>query len=272
MAKLAVASILAVMALAGCGGGGGSGGTSSQPPAVTIDPNFTVPLRAALAGIATKGLSGSFSISGTTAGASNIQVTGTGTVTLSPGAPDTLNGSPVTKSTQTLSGSMTVSGSPATAISSSSLNFTNSADSSRIADESAAAFTIYTAYTIPASVKAGDTGPAWLSTMFKDRSQITLPGIGRVVATYSASKDTATSLLVTILVDTYGDNCNLINTSSLPSFCLTNLSRDYVFNVRWQQSETVYRVDTSGSVKLVSIRQDAYGPATTPYQRLLFSF
>lgn len=271
MVKTVVFGIAVVAALVGCGGGGGSTNTQSPPP-VAIDPNLTVPLRAALASITTKGLTGSFAISGATGGPANIQVTGTGTATLSPGIPDTLNGSAVIKSTQALTGSMTVSGSPTTALSTSSLNFTSSTDSSRIADESAAAFTVYTAYTVPTSAKAGDAGPAWLSTMFKDRTQITLPGVGRVVATYSASKDTATSLLVTILVDTYGDTCNLINTSSVPTFCLTNLGRDYVFNVRWQQSETVYRIDTSGSVKLISIRQDAYGPATTPYQRLLFSF
>jgi hypothetical protein len=159
-----------------------------------------------------------------------------------------------------------------TALSSISSNFVSATNYARLADESNTSFTVYSTYTVPATVKAGDAGSAWAATTYQSSARIVAPGTARVVATYLAAKDTSTSLLVTFLVDSYGDPCDLVNTTSVPSFCETNLSPTHIFNTHTRQSQTVYRVNTSGAITLVSIRQDVYADTGAVYQSILFTF
>jgi hypothetical protein len=247
------------------------GGAVSVPAQTAVDPIVVVPLRSAIDSLTTKGLVANFSLSGTTGGITKTTTTGNGTISILPSGASIVNGVSALTSTQELSGSQIVNG-VSTPLASKVISYFSAADISRIVDESSSAFTVYDTFTIPATLKVGDSGSAWGATIYKSRSQVVAPGSGRVVAAYSAAKDAATSLLVTFTVDTYGDACDLVNTTSVPSFCIANLPSNYVFNVHTRHAETVYRISTSGTVSVVSIRQDAYGSGGLLYQSLLFSF
>lgn len=260
--------------LTGCGGGGG-GGSNSTPQAPVTSLAFTVPLASALGQLATKGTVATFNLVGTVGAvgsATKTPVSGSGTFTLSPAVDSVLDGSAVIKSTQLISGNLQVNGA-ASAVATTSATFYSKAGALRLADESNTNYVKYSSYTIPVNVSAGDVGSAWLATTYMSRGQISPPGTGRIVATYSASKDSPTSLLVAFLIDTYGDDCNLINTSSVPyMFCGTNLPASHVFNTHTSQTVSTYRIDISGVATLVSIHQYLYGTGGAISTDLMYSF
>lgn len=262
--------ICAILTLVtGCGGGGGPS-APAQAPAIEA-ATVVVPLRSAIDSQATKGLSANFSLSGTSGGAAKIAINGSGALTAAPSNASSVNGVPAVTSTQDLSGSVVINGT-STPLANKVVSYFGASDISRIADESAATFIVYGGYSIPATAKAGDSGSAWTATIYKSRSQVVAPGSGRIEATYSVTKDTASSLLVTITSDTYGDDCDLVNATNVPSFCPANLPANHVFAAHTGQTKTVYRIGASGTLSLVSIHQDTYDTSGAVYQSMLFSF
>lgn len=255
----------ACVLIASCGGG--SGPAATPAPATPL----SVPLKDALASLILKGASASFTMSGTIGGTIKTPISGTGTITISAGVPTTINGSPGLVATQILTGTQIVGGA-SSSLAATTKNFASLPEVNRLADESNSSFAVYKTYTVPDTVRAGDAGSAWDATIYQSRDKITAPGVGRIVSTYQVSSDQASSLLVTILTDSYGDNCNLVNTSTVPSFCLTSLPPDHVFSAHLRQSQAVYRIDANGGIKFVSLRQDAYADTGTVYQSVLYKF
>jgi hypothetical protein len=104
-AKSPTAGVLAALLLSACGGGGGSNGNP------TPSPQGSYNLQAAMGALVNSGLSANVSLSGTAIvnGTSN-PFTGMGTLTLSPGASGTFNGTMAQLQTQSISGTVTASG------------------------------------------------------------------------------------------------------------------------------------------------------------------
>jgi hypothetical protein len=94
--------LLAAMLLSACGGGGGIGNP-------TPSPQGTYDLQAAVEALVTSGLSASVSLSGTVI-VNGTSVTGTGTLTLSPGASGMFNGSTAQLQTESISGTISAAG------------------------------------------------------------------------------------------------------------------------------------------------------------------
>lgn len=105
-AKSPATGVLAALLLSACGGGGGGSSGYPAPP-----PQGSYDLQAAMAALVTSGLSTNVTLSGTAIvnGTSN-SFTGTGTLTLTPGASGMFNGTAAQLQTQTISGSVTVAG------------------------------------------------------------------------------------------------------------------------------------------------------------------
>lgn len=105
-AKSPATGVLAALFLSACGGGGGGSSGYPAPP-----PQGSYDLQAAMAALVASGLSTNVTLSGTAIvnGTSN-SFTGTGTLTLTPGASGMFNGTAAQLQTQSISGSVTVAG------------------------------------------------------------------------------------------------------------------------------------------------------------------
>lgn len=241
-----LALVLGSVMLVACGGGG----TSSAVPTVTvptvvIDPNLTVPFQTAVANLVNNGFSKTFTISGwiDESTISNprppTQISGSGTFTAGPPSAGTLNGASVLAVTQVITGSQTANGQSA-AFSATGILYFNSSNYTLAGTAAGGVNTLISAHTYPATVKAGSTGSLGNGTT------------GRVLPTtstftYSVTSDSATSLLVTFIESTYfplGGN---------------------------DQTQTVYRVDTSGKITPVSTTIQRYSSGTL-YKSLAFTF
>lgn len=105
-AKNPAVGILGTLLLSACGGGGA--GTSSYP---APPPQGSYDLQAAMAALVKSGLSTNVTLSGTaTVNNTSNSFTGTGILTLTPGASGLFNGTAAQLQTQSISGTVTVAG------------------------------------------------------------------------------------------------------------------------------------------------------------------
>lgn len=212
--------------LTGCGGGGSGG--APPPPTVVVDPNLTVPLQTAMANLVNNGLSQSYSLTGwidnsTSTPLPHTPLSGSGTVTI--GTPISwvfssgpLTGVVILKSVAVFTG----------AAASTATYYFSTADYTILAINSGGYFSYYSPYTIPATVKAGDTGATGGYHTGSVYSGDTTTGV------YSVASDRANSLLV--------------------SFIETVTSIGYPKKI----TSTVYRIDTLGAISPASITIDNY--------------
>lgn len=228
---------LLLLGSASCSGGGGA-----SPP-VAPDSSLTVPLPTAFANIVNNGIGGAFRISGwvdNPASANpqpNTQVTGNGDLKLGAASADSFNGAAALGAVEVLTGSITANG-QSTAIYNMTNIFYNPSNYTKAGTVEGNVTTVFSPYTIPATVKAGSTG---LMGRTAD---------GTLTESYTVASGDGASLLVTIIADTYD------------SFGHTG------------QTQTVYRVDTFGNVRLVSITSQKIASccSTSPYQSMTFTF
>lgn len=242
--KKAYFALLALpLFLVACGGGGSSGSTST--PAPTIDPNLTVPFKAAMASVVTSGITGSFNISGwAIVNSQQVPVTGSGTYTQGMSSGATLftpTGQAASlKQMVSINATINANGSIGSA-NGTAYNYYDPATFSLLAVSNTNTTMFFTPYTIPTSVKAQTNG--LLGTASDYRTLATT-----MSQTYSVAQDTASSLLVTVNVE---QSTQPVGKTS--------------------QSSTVYRVTSSGGIKFVSINQQAFNQGTTT-SNLNFTF
>lgn len=223
---IAAATLLSL--LAACGGGGSSG-TPTQPvtpqPVVVIDPNLTVPLQTAMANLVNNGFSLPYIWS-------YAGQTGSGTLTM--GTPTS-----VTFTSGVLSGtvalkSVVINGT------SSAITYFNPADYTILAKQVGTRSYLCTPYSMPSTVKAGDTGTLGSCTtggLFAD----TTSGV------YSVASDRADSLLA-----------SYIETEKISLGTTTITS-------------TKYRISTAGSITIISITSE-YHPSFDPPYTVVYTF
>lgn len=222
--------------LIGCGGGGGGGSgdttvttvpttPTTTVPVVLVDPNMTVPLQKTLGNIVNNGLISLFEVTGwiDNSTAANPQqatpMTGTGTYTQGAANGTTFKGVGALMATRVVT--TTINGK----ITSASDNiYYNSADYTTLAIESVSKTITTAPYSIPATVKVGNTGTlAVIQTANPPYKE-----------SYAVATGEANSLLVTIIADHGSD-------------------------IGGVQTQTVYRVTTTGAISLVSItRTDTF--------------
>lgn len=258
--------LVGLVLLAGCGGGGGDSPASTpaaQAPA-PADPNLTVPVQTAFANFVNNGVDAPFTISGSkdnSTPANPIPLTplsGNGRLTIGPGDSGTFTGGPfdgtaIHRTTQVLTGTITGNG-QSTPISSTGQVYYRSDNYTALVSDFPGAYTVYDASTHPQTVKAGDTGPIRNGRRyanFADSLQPERPFFHPdvVTAAYAVSSDTATTLLIRII----------------------ETVRNVLFPGSDEQTQTVYRIDTSGNVSLVSITTTKESLGSV-FQTLVFTF
>ncbi|BDB28881.1 hypothetical protein CTP10_R62940 (plasmid) [Cupriavidus sp. P-10] len=213
--------------LGGCGGGDDDNdgtGAASTP----VQP-LTVPLTTAMASLAANGLTANFSISGTV---ENVPVSGSGTLIATPFVATSLDNTSVLRTTETVSGTVVANGNSAP-FSNTRAIFRNTVTYAVMVIDEGDAFVVFADYTIPPTVKAGDSGPLATATIFSDSTRATK--VGTLIELYSVATDTGSSLLLT-LIDKMFDNSN----------------------ARIAEDETTFRIDTSGNISFVSSKSTAF--------------
>jgi hypothetical protein len=214
-----------IVLLGGCGGGGGGSSTQTIPPPAVVDPNLAVPFQTAMANLINNGVNKSYTLSGA--------VTGSGTWTIGPATAGTitsgpLNGTSVLQSTLVATGTVSTTG-----------IYLYSPSNYTLLNESFTSRNIYfSAYTNPATVKAGNTG-----TLGSGSDNTVFPA-STITSVYSVASNTANSLLVTIR-----------DTFVIGGLVLAP-SPDTIVK------ETVYNIDTSGNITLVSETETSYSLGT----------
>lgn len=188
--KAVVVVAVGTVVLSACGGGGG--GSASTP---AVDPNLTVPLKSAYANFINNSYSANFSISGWSSDSTGKQIPVSGSGTLSWGAPtaSTLNGVTYLTQTQNLVFSLN-GGATQTAY---TTNVYNSSDYSQYKSTTGGSTSTYTysSFSIPATVKAGDTGVMGQGVDGSNNHSIAI--------NYSVKSNDATSLLVSVTNSEY---------------------------------------------------------------------
>lgn len=241
--------LLTSVVLYGCGGGGDSPSPTpaSQAP---IDPNLTVPVQTALANVVNKGFNQAFTISGSVDNSTfnnpmpPTPITGSGHFTLGAGAPATSCGFPVLAATEVLTGTAIANG-ISTPFAGTGTVFYRS-DNTTVARDSDGKLFLFTPVSFPQTVRAGDAGPNGDGTQISQNCT-SIAFADTIARAYSVASDSATSLLVTFVEDQKS------------------------FGGSKTQTSTVYRIDTSGNIRLVSITavQSFLGSV---FKSLIFTF
>ncbi len=232
-------SIFALV-LAACGGGGGG---ASSTPVVVADPNMTVPIQTAVANLVNNGFSKNFTATGWVNNSTlanpipNTPIAGSGTLTVGPPTAVTFTSGPLTGTAALQSVAIITGTAPSTAT-----TYYNPSNYTILATYDGTNTIYYSPYNYPSTVKAGDTGPLGSGTTGGFLPTTT-------TSQYSVASDTASSLLVT-----------LMSTENIDSGVAGTV-----------QSQTVYRITTSGAISLVSENVQQSGGGSV-YQSLTFTF
>ncbi|TKB68321.1 MAG: hypothetical protein E8D47_02345 [Nitrospira sp.] len=244
--------LLTSVVLHGCGGGGDSPSPTPTPASqAPIDPNLTVPVQTAFANIVNKGLNQSFTISGSVDNSTPANpapptpIGGNGQFTSGAATPATLCGFSVSQAAQVVTGT-TIANGVSTPFATTSTTFYRS-DNTIVGTQSAGEFFLFTPVTFPATVRAGGTGVTGTGTEVNANCDQVSFG-SNITGAYSVASDTANSLLVTF-----------VENEKNP------------FSSSETKSSTVYRIDTSGNVSLVSVTATKSFLASV-FQTLIFTF
>jgi hypothetical protein len=217
-------------ALAGCGGGGGG---SSDP--VSAEQNaLTVPLTTALANYISQIRHTSASVSGeVTTGGQSFAVSGSAAATESTSA-DTFEGQSALHKLTAIEGSISVSG-----IGAPISNWTHTYYDSNYGPLGAASSGSYCVTTssspIPATARAGDSGPWYTQSCYSSTLKTTLKGTG--TTTYVVEPDTANTLLL-----------KLVSTASATGTGLKNVPVQSTFRVG--RDGAISRVEDTTAINL----------------------
>jgi hypothetical protein len=232
--KKIIVSIALSTALAGCLGGGSTSpastsAASSTPATTTQNTPLSIDVTTANANAINNGGTASYTISGSYG---TTRLSGSGTATT--GAPTSvvLNGIALLKSTSVISETLTQttsSGYTQTTTNSVTGNayYNSSNYYASIYDDGSSWEVMSANYTLPTTIKAGDTGNFGDSITYTNSSKTTIKGTSKY--SWSVASDTATSLLLTRYIDFYDTS-----------------------NVRLYRGTTVWRENTNGTEKTVS--------------------
>lgn len=247
-------SIAALLAACGGGGGGSTPAAPVTPPVVTppvvvvtppvvSDPNLTVPLQAAFDNIRTKGLSGTFIVTGWDDSSAPSQalpptsITGSGTYNMSAAVPSTYSGTAVLQATEVIQTTTNLPAATGTTTAQIIYNANSLLKAITVVGNKAKGTL---AFSIPATVKTGSTGS--LGT-YKEIATIVSQTDSE---SFVVSSGNVNSLLVSVVNDTTGSFGN-------------------------QQVKTTFRVNTNGDVNLVSIETRLYSLGST-YRFMTYTF
>lgn len=185
-----------VSALAACGGGGPGGGDGDDVPHAPPDSQVTVPATLAMANFVNQAKSSQMTINGTlTVGGQSFPFTGAGTLTESSDSA-TFEGQSALRKNSEMRGTLSVNGETRPLSSSSQLYFDTGYGPMGSTGEEAYCVVSY-ANALPASAKAGDSGPWYAENCYTDSTKRV--SIGTDSISYSLEADTATSLLLNVL-------------------------------------------------------------------------
>lgn len=220
--------------LTGCSGGG-DGESTTPPPAAEapIDPNLTVPVQTAFANIVNNGFNQPFTISGSVDNSTQnnpvppTPISGSGQFILGIGEPDALCGFQVSRAVQLVTGNTIANGVSTPFATTSRVYYRG--DNTVVATDSAGQAFLFLPVSFPATVRAGDAGPLGAGTEIDSNCNQSSFGATSTGA-YSVASDRANSLLVTFV-----------------------RNQNNSFSGSSNQASTVYRIDTSGNVSLVSV-------------------
>jgi hypothetical protein len=223
-------SIIISGLLLGCGGGGGGGGSSSSGPVASPSAFSMATVRAHRtlngASLLNKILSGTLSYNN-----SSYAISGTLSFTLSPPTTTTFDSQTALENTVTETGSISVSvnGQSSTLPVASTAQVYSTTNYSPLGATSANEYDVFQGTAnIPSSVKVGDTGVIGTYNLYTDSSMATQTG--RMQESYLVEADTANSVIIDIIDNTYDTSNTLINTT-----------------------QEKWRIDTSNTVTFVSL-------------------
>ena len=247
--------VLFLLALYGCGGSEGDSPPPtptpvSQPP---LDPNLTVPVRLAVAHIVNDGLNQPFTISGWIDNSTAVNpipvtpITGNGQFYLGVASPATKFGFSILQASEVVTGVLIANGVSAPFANTATVGYR--LDNTLVSTEVPGELILYTPFPYPETVRAGDTGSVGNGTEFNaDGSPVTFCP-ATVARSYTVASDGVDSLLATVITDE-------ANT------CLSGSGT---------QTQTVYRIDTAGNIRLVSITA-VKSSLGSVFQTLIFTF
>lgn len=185
-----------VSVLAACGGGGPGGGDGDDATNAPPDSQVTVPAKVAIANFVNLAKSSQMTISGTlTVGGQSFPFTGSGTLTETSDSA-TFEGQSALRKNSEMRGTLSVNGETHPLSSSTQMYFDTGYEPLGAAGEDVYCVVSYV-NALPASAKAGDSGPWYGENCYTDSTKRV--SIGADSISYSFEADTATSLLLNVL-------------------------------------------------------------------------
>lgn len=207
--------------LTACGGGGGGGGAASPVASPSSFSAVTV-----FANQINNGYTKNFAITGTqVVGGDTYNVTGTGSVTVSPAVNTVFEGQSALQNTSTVNGTITVNGISAP-VSDTSQSYSSSSYVP-LGESNGEYWVVQGIATIPSTVIVGDAGAIGTYTRYTDSSKTVVLGTAQV--SYSVEADTATTAIINVTLQEY-DGTNVLEVTA----------------------QTRWRIDTLGNVTWVS--------------------
>lgn len=213
---------LSVLALLTACGGGGDGGA-----AAVVASTESFPLRTVYTNTLTSSSSSNYTLSGTVNG---VAVTGSGTVTYGNLSGGTFEGAAALQRTTTGTGSFVANGTTFPLNSSS----TDWVDSNYVpkGESGGDDYVVITGTpTIPTTVRVNDTGPLYTANRYADSTKAVLRGTS--TATYVVEADTASTALVTLIIEEKNNSNITTSTSSVqlritPAGAFTRVKETYL--------------------------------------------
>lgn len=194
----------------------------------------SVNVQQVIANVVANGFNASFTISGWMQSPS-YSVSGSGTASEGPGVATSLNGRSVYSQTTVITGNVVFNGT-SIPVASSGTEYRNSADYSFVAENAGSYYLHVVSSSLPTTVRAGSTGTDATGNLYANSTIGTV--IGTFTEAYVVTADTSSTLLVTFVQNQY-------NTAGAATVT----------------GQTTYRVNTNGSVSLVSITATNTGAA-----------
>ncbi len=214
---------LSALLLSACGGGGGGGGGGVAVPVASTSSFSMVTI---FANQINNGYTKNFAVTGTEViGGVTYNVTGSGSMTVSPAVNTVFEGQAALQNTSTVNGNVTVNGVSAP-IADTSQSYSSSSYVP-LGQSNGEYWVVQGIATIPSTVSVGDTAVIGTYSRYTDSSKAAVLGIAQV--SYVVEPDTATTAIVNLTLQEY-DGANVLE--------LTDQTR--------------WRIDTLGNVTWIS--------------------
>lgn len=195
---------LAAGALNGCGGGGSS--VAAAAPA-----SFN--LQAGISGLVTNGQSVAVTLSGTvTSSGIAVPFTGTGTLTLAPGASTSFNGEGALSQTQSTTGTVSAAG-QSTPYSVSVTDYYATGDYAFLGEAGSSEYDVAQApFAYPTVVEVGSSGTLGTTSNYSDSTMSVSQGTTQVSYAVTAVSGSSSAVMVAITEQVHDSQNNLIET------------------------------------------------------------